>query len=263
VVLHYKSSGNGEPVIILHGLFGMLDNWRTFARHLSESYAVYTPDLRNHGRSPHSDEFNYNLLAEDLREFVATHDLAPATIMGHSLGGKTAMQFALQWPHLVSRLIVVDIAPKAYEPQHQDVVSALSSIDPTTTESRGDIELVLMEQLKDAGVVQFLMKNLGRAGDGNLMWRMNLASLTSNYANTSASIQGPNPYMGPTLFVRGGRSRYIEDGDLAGIQELFPAATLITIPDAGHWVHADAMEELLAATTQFILANPVNDQPED
>jgi pimeloyl-ACP methyl ester carboxylesterase len=198
VELHYKSSGTGEPILILHGLFGMLDNWRTFARLMSESYAVYTPDLRNHGRSPHSDVFNYDVLAEDLRDFVTQTGISPLTVMGHSLGGKTAMQLALRWPDLVSRLIVVDIAPKAYEPQHQDVIKALSSVDPTKTDSRGDIEHVLMEQLKDAGVVQFLMKNLGRAEDGNLMWRMNLPALISNYNNTSAEIQGDTPYSGPT-----------------------------------------------------------------
>ena len=256
--LHYKSSGSGEPVVILHGLFGMLDNWATFGRYLSDAYAVYTPDLRNHGRSPHDEVFNYDVLAEDLRDFIIEHGLGPATVIGHSLGGKTAMLAALRWPQLISRMIVVDIAPRAYIAQHDTVIAALQRIDPGATSSRNEMEARMMEELHDIQVSRLLVKNLARNADGTLYWRMNLPVLTASYASLSKAIQADRPFPGPALFVRGGKSKYILDEDMEMIHALFPSSTLITIPGAGHWVHADAMEELLAVTRQFILSNPPN-----
>jgi len=235
----------------------MLDNWATFARYLSESYTVYTPDLRNHGRSPHDPVFNYDALAEDLHDFIVNHDLGSAAVMGHSLGGKTAMLAALKWPQLISRLIVIDMAPKAYPAQHDAVITALQRVDPGDVSSRSAIEDQMMEELQDIHVARFLMKNLARTPDGNLHWRMNLPVLTASYAKTTEAIHSDKPYPGPVLFVRGGKSKYIRDADMEMIHALFPAATLITIPEAGHWVHADAMEELLAVTRQFLVSNPV------
>lgn len=250
--LHYKKTGDGPPVIILHGLFGMLDNWQTFARHLSEDYAVYTPDLRNHGRSPHSDIFSYEAIATDVHEFIMEHGLGPVTLMGHSLGGKTAMLSALAWPEMVSKLIVVDIAPRAYAPGHDRIVEALLQTDLTVSSSRGEIEAILAAGVGSTGIARFLMKNLARNAHGGLYWRMNLPVLARDYLNTTVAISAPYPYDGPALFVRGEYSTYILDEDLPEIRTLFPASGLVTIPGAGHWVHADAMQALLDVTRRFL-----------
>ncbi len=230
----------------------MLDNWQTFARHLAERYSVYTLDLRNHGRSPHSDVFTYPDMSNDIGAFLHDHHIRNASILGHSLGGKVAMQTALVHPELIRKLIVVDIGPKGYPSGHDAIIDALLNTDPQGAESRGEIERLLMQKLHDTSVVRFLMKNIGRQEDGTLYWRMNLPVLAANYANTTHAITSTEKFTGPTLFVRGGRSKYVLDDDWPGILNLFPAAELKTIPDAGHWVHADAMQELLDVTQNFL-----------
>ncbi len=230
----------------------MLDNWQTFARQLAPDFSVYTIDLRNHGRSPHDDVFHFSALAEDIVEFIRKHQLDHVTIIGHSLGGKVAMQTALTQPALVDHLIVIDISPRAYESGHDAIVEALVSINPSLMQSRGQIEAALMERLDDIGVVRFLMKNVGRHDDSSFFWRMNLPVIAANYSNTTSAIESNEPFIGPTLFVRGGRSRYIRDEDWPDILDLFPNAELRTIENAGHWVHADAMEELLTESKQFL-----------
>jgi len=252
VKLHYKTSGAGPPVLILHGLFGMLDNWQTFARHLAEEYRVYTLDLRNHGRSPHDPIFDYPALAGDIVEFIHNQQIDPATLLGHSLGGKIAMQTALTRPELVDRLIVIDIAPRAYPSGHDAIIEALLRIDLSGMSSRTQIENALRVKLDDTGVVRFLMKNVARHEDGTFFWRMNLPVLAASYRNTTSSIDGHTPFTHPTLFVRGGRSKYIQNEDWPDILDLFPAAELRTIENAGHWVHADALEELLKVTREFL-----------
>ena len=230
----------------------MLDNWQTFARHLSNAYEVFAIDLRNHGRSPHSDVFTYQDMSDDIVEFMRDHDIPQATILGHSLGGKVAMQTAWYHPDLVDHLIVVDIAPKAYPPGHDAIIAALQSVDPEKVQSRKGVEEQLMQKLNDPKIVLFLMKNIGRHANNSLFWRMNLPVLAANYENTTTEIQSPVPFTGPALFVRGGRSPYVQDEDWPQIQELFPVAELRTIENAGHWVHADAMEELLEITREFL-----------
>ena len=252
VKLHYKSYGSGKPILILHGLFGMLANWSTFARHLSEAYHVYTIDLRNHGRSPHEETFHYQVMAGDILEFLDAHELRKVTILGHSLGGKVAMQTALTHPKSVEKLIVIDMAPRAYSSAHDAIIEALLNIDMHGMASRKEIERVLMNRLSDPGIVLFLMKNVARRKDGTLYWRMNLPVLAANYPNTTAAVELSKPFDGPVLFVRGGQSNYIPDEDWPDIKKHFPAAKLKTIEKAGHWVHADAMEELLGITREFL-----------
>ena len=248
--LHYKSLGSGPPVVILHGLFGMLDNWQTFSRDFSLNHHIYSLDLRNHGRSPHIDEMSITSMADDIREFVQDHDLQHVTLIGHSLGGKVAMKTALSYPELVDHLIVIDIAPRAYAPAHETIIQVLQNTDLSLP--RAEIERRMMNQLQDPGVVKFLVKNIARHEDGTLFWRMNLPVLIKQYQSTIEAITAEEPYPGPTLFVRGGRSQYIRDDDWSGILYLFPHAMLRTVEKAGHWVHADSKDELLQIVRAFL-----------
>ncbi len=268
--LNYKEFGTGEPLIILHGLFGTLDNWQTIAKRLADEYTVFIIDLPNHGRSPHTEGvFDYETMADALAEFLQSHWIYETRLIGHSMGGKLAMQFALSHPDIVKKLVVVDIAPKLYKNGHQDVFDALFAIDLNTLKDRKEAETVLMDKLKgDVGTVQFLLKNLTRNNPfnkeeenveernpeavgkgGNFEWKMNLQDLFDNYDNILKAPVG-TPFTKPTLFIRGGNSRYIKDSD--DLNTLFPNATLQTIEGASHWVHADKPKELLAALTRFL-----------
>lgn len=254
--LNYKEFGLGEPVIILHGLFGTLDNWQTIAKKLSEEHTVFILDLRNHGRSPHTDdEFTYQLLADDLAEFMQDHWIYEARIVGHSMGGKVAMQFALNHSDSVKKLAVIDIAPKQYASGHENIFKALYGIDLETLEDRKEAEDYLMQTLNnDYGTVQFLLKNLSRRSDtegGGFEWKMNLDVLHRDYENILRPPTG-TPFMKPTTFIRGAQSDYIKNEDWTQIQTLFPKATLKTIEGAGHWVHADKPKELLHSLTEFL-----------
>ena len=254
--LNYKEFGLGEPLIILHGLFGTLDNWQTIAKKLSENFTVFILDLRNHGRSPETDdEFDYQLLADDLAEFMQDHWIYEARIVGHSMGGKVAMQFALNHPDSVKKLVVIDIAPKLYPSGHEEIFDALLSLDLNALEDRKDAEKYLMEKLdNDFGTVQFLLKNLSRKADdegGGFEWKMNLEVLHRDYGNILKAPEG-DTFHRPTLFIRGGNSNYVKDSDMENIKNLFTEAELKTIEGAGHWVHADKPKELLEALKAFL-----------
>ncbi len=252
ISLNFKSYGQGNPVIILHGLFGTLDNWQTIARQLSANYLVYLVDQRNHGRSPHTDDFDYSLLAEDLKDFMESEGMSQATIIGHSMGGKTAMQFAVSYPEMVRSLIVVDIAPKAYEGGHQEIFDALLSVDLTKIESRKMADEQLMSAIPDFGVRQFLLKNLTREKEGGYRWKMNLPAIYKNYQHILDNILLDEPFSGPSLFIRGEKSGYIKQEDDSLIKSVFPEAQIVTIPNAGHWVHAEAPKALLSAFENFM-----------
>jgi esterase len=252
--LHYRSAGNGEPLIILHGLFGSLDNWYTISKKLSESFTVYAVDQRNHGRSPHRDSHTYDDLVDDLRAFMKDRDIGGVNLLGHSMGGTAAMHFALQYPDEVARLIVVDIAPRKYRPKHDTIFEALDGIDPGTHSKRSGIDEALSRTLPDERVRMFLMKNIIRDKNDRFVWKMNLDAIRKNY---DAIIGGPDftgSYGKPALFIKGARSGYIADGDEAVIRKLFPKAILKTIPDAGHWVHAEAPELFIEAVREFLEA---------
>ena len=252
--LNFKTYGQGNPIIILHGLFGTLDNWQTIARQLSEEYLVYLVDQRNHGRSPHTDDFDYSLLAEDLKDFMDNEGMSQATIIGHSMGGKTAMQFAINYPEMVTSLVVVDIAPKAYKGGHQEIFDALLAIDLKKIESRKMADEQLMIPIPDFGVRQFLLKNLTRDKEGGYRWKMNLPAIYKNYQNILATILTDEPYTGPSLFIRGGRSGYIQAEDESLIKSIFSETQIVTISEAGHWVHAEAPKALLSAFENFMVS---------
>jgi esterase len=253
VQLNYRTYGNGFPLIILHGLFGSLDNWQTVSRRLGEHFQVFAIDQRNHGGSPHSEIFNYGVMAEDLLQFMETHGLAKAHILGHSMGGKTAMQFALQHPGKVEKLIVVDIAPKAYFPGHLDIFKALFALDLSKFQNRKEIEDALAPSIPEVSVRQFLLKNLSRDDRGNFKWKLDLTSIYQNYDQLNQALPRERQFPGKALFIKGERSDYILDEDNSGIRELYPQAVIVKIPGAGHWVHAEKLEEFIKTTLEFLL----------
>ncbi len=254
--LNYKVFGEGFPVIILHGLLGSLDNWQTIAKHIAAvPYTTYILDQRNHGRSPHTDEFNYDLLSNDLFEFFKQEKIERAQIIGHSMGGKTAMKFALEHSDRVSKLIVVDVAPVQYEDGHSDVFNALFAADVRHANSREEVEKLLREKLdNDETTVQFLLKSLTRAEAGQtaFQWRFNLDSLSKNYSKMSAAITSPKQFTGETLFIKGEKSSYINAGNFDSIENLFPNNKLVEIKGAGHWVHAEKPQEFLKEVISFL-----------
>lgn len=250
--LNHKIYGAGEPIIILHGLFGMLDNWQTIAKKLAAEYMVILVDQRDHGRSPHTEDFNYHLLAEDLKFFMDENWIHRASIIGHSMGGKTAMQFALHYSEMVEKLIVVDMAPIAYEPGHNEIFEALKSIDLNELTERKTAAFLLEEQLDSPSVVQFLLKNLSRTKEGSYRWKMNLDLIIDKYDSILEAISGDHAFEGDSLFIKGEHSDYILPEHMPYILDHFPAMQVTEIKGAGHWVHADKPQVLLNELTTFL-----------
>lgn len=244
--LNYKSYGEGPPLIILHGLFGMLDNWKSIATKLSEDYSVYLLDLRNHGRSPHFDTHSYEEMAEDVNEWMEENWIYNAFVIGHSMGGKVAIQLASDYPDKVEKLVVVDIAPKQYAGGHESIISALQSVPIDTVTSRSEVEQHLAMTISSKGVILFLMKNLTRKKEGGFMWKMNLDVIAKNYVD---HIMNTPIYNGqietPTLFIAGGESDYITEVDRVEIDQLFTEVSHVIFDGAGHWVHADNPVDLI------------------
>ena len=249
--MFYREFGQGTPVVILHGLFGFSDNWQTIAKALADHHLVITPDLRNHGRSPHLPTHTYPEMADDLKAFLEAHWVFSSSLIGHSMGGKVAMQFALHHPDMVDKLVVVDIAPGPAEDNHAAIFQALLDLDLSKIQSRQEAEAFLETRISEPGTRQFLLKNITRHADGRYDWKMNLPVLWQAYPDILAGVDG-DPFDKPTLFVRGSRSDYIKDGDFALIKTLFPKAEIITIDGAGHWVHADKPAELLTVLRNFL-----------
>jgi pimeloyl-ACP methyl ester carboxylesterase len=249
--LNYRSYGNGFPLIILHGLFGMLDNWHTVSSMLSTDFRVIALDQRNHGRSPHSTEFNYQVMARDVRDFMEHHSLKSCYLLGHSMGGKTAMHIALHYPQLIDKLVVVDIAPRAYPSMHDSILEALASVDPTKYSSRREIDGALLPRIPEPGVRQFLMKNLARTENGVFHWKMNLPIIASNYQEILKKVTSEIQFTKPVLVVRSTKSKYVEDSDLVDFRSLFPNSHVVDF-DTGHWVHAEAPEQLTKVVSDFL-----------
>jgi len=253
--LNYAEYGeSGPPFIILHGLLGAHGNWHTLSRtRFANDAHVYAVDQRNHGESPHADRFDYDAMAEDMRDFIHQHDLAPVTLLGHSMGGKTAMNTALRFPDLVDRLIVVDMAPRAYPPHHQPILDALQRIKPADFEDRSAIDNALKQDVPAFGIRQFLLKNLNYdTSTEQYRWKMNLPVIARDYGNVNTEITSDRSFEKPALFVDGATSNYVQDDDMAQIRSLFPQAERVTIDQAGHWVHADQPDALANAVEAFM-----------
>lgn len=251
--LHYKEMGHGQPLLILHGLFGTLDNWQTLAKRFAEHYNVFLVDMRNHGRSPHNEEHNYDVMADDVLRLVDELKIPTPAVMGHSMGGKVAMKYALKYPTRITKLIVVDIAPKAYPPHHDEIIDALQSVKLEGVTSRSEVDEQLAKHIKEEYVRLFLMKNLYRKEDQTFGWRMNLDAIEKNYEHVAAAITADVPFKKSTLFIKGGRSSYIQPEDIFGsIERLFTLVEVETIPEAGHWVHAQAPDKVYDLVTTFL-----------
>ncbi len=260
--LNFKVFSEGYPVVILHGLLGSLDNWQTIARRISElASAAHTPfktyivDQRNHGKSPHTDEFNYELLSSDILDFFRQQHITKAYIIGHSMGGKAAMKFALEHPALVEKLVVVDISPSQADDHHSYIFEALDAANVSAATTREQVQAVLDERIgDDKTTIQFLMKGLQRDNsEKHFVWKFNLPALWNHYIDIMDGITGTKPYMGPTLFIKGGKSDYINAGNYPEIVDLFPNHQIAEIEGAGHWVQAEKPDEFVEVTEKFLL----------
>lgn len=255
VKLFFREYGNGQPIVILHGLFGSSDNWLTQAKLLAEAgYRVITVDLRNHGLSPHDDEFDYQSMVNDLEALFDLLSLDNPTLIGHSMGGKAAMNFALAHPDKIARLIIVDIAPRYYDLEHYVIADGLAAIPIETLKSRNEADELLKEYVSDSGTRQFLLKNLQRKPEGGFGWKINLGVIREKLKNVGADLIFEGTFDKPVLFIRGGNSSYVLDSDFERIQEYFPFASLETL-DAGHWVQAEKPREFVDEVTKWLQAN--------
>jgi pimeloyl-ACP methyl ester carboxylesterase len=254
-MLHSKIYGAelpGTPLLVFHGLFGMLDNWGSFGKEFGEAFPTHLIDLRNHGKSFHSDEMNLEAMAEDVLQYMKAYDLEKVNLLGHSLGGKTVMWFAISYPEKVEKLIVVDMAPKAYPPHHQAIIKALQSVDFSVVKSRQEVEEILGQYIQEKSVIQFLAKNLYWTEDKKLAWRFNLKTLAEKYNNFVSSPIKFGKFDGDTLFIGGAKSHYILPQDEFLIKQMFPKAKFIQIANAGHWVQAENPIDFNQAVWDFL-----------
>ena len=252
-LLHSKILGDGNPLLILHGFLGMSDNWKTLgAQYAEKGMQVHLVDQRNHGKSFWSADFDYDLLAEDILYYMEHYGLENAVIIGHSMGGKTAMQFACDFPNRTKKLIVADIAPKYYPPHHQQIINGLNSLDFSIIDSRSEADAELERHIRDYGTRQFLLKSLYWLEKERLGFRFNLKVLSDKMEEIGDNISSTASYSGPTLFLRGSKSEYVSANDLPEIKKHFPSAELDTVANAGHWLHAENPEEFFEKSLAFI-----------
>lgn len=255
-ILHSKIYGEeqlGTPLLVFHGLFGMLDNWGSFGREFGALFPVHLLDLRNHGKSFHSENMSHDDLAQDILNYMEAHQLEKVNLLGHSLGGKAVMQFAIKFPERVEKLIVADISPKAYPPHHQGIIKALQSVDFSTIQSRNEVEAILSQYIPEASVIQFLTKNLYWTEDKKLNWRFNLKTLAEKYNDFVSNAIRFGVFSGKTLFIAGEKSNYILPQDGFLIKQQFPNSKIIQIPNAGHWVQAENPKDFNNAVKVFLL----------
>lgn len=252
-LLHSKILGEGKPFLILHGFLGMSDNWKTLGNQYAENgFQVHLIDQRNHGKSFHSPDFDYELLAKDALNYMDHHQMDSAYIMGHSMGGKTVMQLATSHPERISKLIVADIAPKFYPPHHDFIFNGLSHLNFDEISSRKEADAALSKYIRDFGIRAFLLKNLYWVEQGKLGFRFNFEVLKNKMEEIGDTINPTAVYEGPTLFLRGDRSEYILPNDYPEIKKHFPNAQIETIDNAGHWLHAENPEQFYEKSFAFL-----------
>ncbi len=262
--LYYREYGKGPLLIILHGLFGSSDNWTSVAKKLSESFTVILPDQRNHGQSPHSDTHDYEAMRNDLHELVTEISAERFFLAGHSMGGKTAMSFALKWPEMLQGLAVADISPFRGDDKsgkehsyHKRILDAMFSLDLTVVNSREEADAELQKSGLPPEIRGFILKNLRRT-DGNVFeWKLNVPVLLKNLENIMKPMEKYPGYSAritgfPVFFLRGTRSDYLPKEDYPDILNVFPAAEFIDIPEAGHWIHADNPEAVIRVIRRFL-----------
>jgi esterase len=246
------STGN-KKLLIIHGFLGMSDNWRTLGNQYAQNgFTVHILDLRNHGKSFHSNEFSYEIMAQDVFDYCNAHNIQNFSVIGHSMGGKVAMQVATSQPNSVEKLVVADIGPKYYAPHHQDILEALKAVDFSKKPTRLEVEGIISEHIKDSGTKQFLLKNLYWETPDQLAFRFNLTVLDENIEEIGKALQENLVYKNPTLFIRGGNSSYVKDTDFELINKHFTNATFFTIPNVGHWLHAENPTLFLEKTLDFL-----------
>lgn len=250
--MHYRELGEGQPMMILHGLFGFSDNWQSHAKKLAEYYRVILVDLRNHGHSDWSDDFSYDLMAQDVLELCQELELEDILLVGHSMGGKTAMRFAQQHASYLEKLVVVDMGIKSYPMHHQHILAGIHAVDLPSITVRRQAEEQMRAHIDSDGVMQFLLKNLYWKEKGKIAWRMNIEVLEREMPAILGALPEGEVWT-PTLFIRGALSNYVLDEDVDSIEEQFPDSEIVTIEDAGHWVHAEAPADFLNALLSFCL----------
>lgn len=249
--LFFRELGQGRPMIILHGVFGSSDNWLTQAKLFSPHFRVFTIDQRNHGQSPHDEEFSYPVMVTDLLQFIDEHQLKDPIVIGHSMGGKVAMNFAVAHPEKLEKLIVVDIAPKPYNLEHYVIIEGLKAIPVQTITSRNEADAALAAYVPEPDVRQFLLKNLQRRPEGGFTWKINLPVIDKNLNKIGFDLEFAGKFEKPTLFIRGGKSKYVKDEDMTRIKEVFPQAELKTL-DTGHWVQAEKPQEFVDTVMKWL-----------
>ena len=252
-ILYSRTEGTGQPLLILHGFLGMSDNWKTLAgQYAGAGFQVHALDLRNHGRSFHSGTFTYAAMAADVLRYMDANHISKADFIGHSMGGKIAMLFAVEHPEKVEKLVIADIAPKYYVPHHDTILNALASVDFSKRPGRSEVEEILAPEIPDVGTRQFLMKSLYWKTPEQLDWRFNLPAFRANRDIIGEPLPDDAIFDKPALFIRGEKSDYIRDSDLPLIKKHFPHAVLRTVPGAGHWLHAENPTVFFEDTIAFL-----------
>jgi pimeloyl-ACP methyl ester carboxylesterase len=252
-MLHSKIEGCDKPLLILHGFLGMSDNWKTIGlQFATNGFQVHLIDLRNHGRSFHSDEFSYELMVQDIYEYCLSNNLEKINMIGHSMGGKTAMLFAVTYPEMVEKLIVADIGPKFYPQHHQTILEGLNAIDFSKKPSRSEVEEIMSHYITDFGTRQFLLKSLYWLEPGQLAFRFNVAVFNLKIDEIGKSLPDNAVFSKQTLFIRGGKSDYILNEDFENLKKHFPDSSIETIPDAGHWLHAENPKMFYEIANSFL-----------
>ena len=254
-MLYSKIEGSGHPLLILHGFLGMSDNWKTLGTKWADAgFEVHLLDLRNHGRSLHSDEFNYTVMAKDILDYCQEKNLSSIYLMGHSMGGKVAMVFATSYPEIVEKLIVADIGPKLYKAHHDQILEGLAAVNFAEKPDRGEVDQIVSKYVADIGTRQFLLKSLYWKTPGQLAYRFNVPVFLENRDSIGEALNPNAAYNGPTLFLRGSNSNYILDEDFVQIKDHFPKASIITIEHAGHWLHAENPDDVYTSVLVFLEA---------